>query len=255
MHPGDPATPVLGRGVLSDGQVAEARSLVRRLGLLPVGDAAPFALAMQPFAATILARLEQPAEGSVLVHEALSLEYSRMPVPDTELTIAGTCQSSAGVTLFELKASDDFGRAIGLTARIRTAPASFLQRSGTRNPGGPSATASVEIEDGLLADYARLSGDANPIHLDRGYVRRLGLPGLVVHGTLLAFLVEPALKAAGIGGVPRRLNMRFLAPAYAGELLDLLVSADPHGGAARARVTISVAGGPISAVADVALGA
>ncbi|TMD40312.1 MAG: acyl dehydratase, partial [Chloroflexi bacterium] len=33
-----------------------------------------------------------------------------------------------------------------------------------------------------IAAYAEASGDHNPIHLDDGFARSVGLPGVIAHG-------------------------------------------------------------------------
>jgi acyl dehydratase len=237
------------RAAIGRREVAQARELVGRLGLATPGDAVPFACAMQPFAATLLESLAMPTGDAVLVHEALALECAAMPAPDAELEIAGTRQIADDLQSFELSAADAAGHAIGLSARIRTAPPALLaRRAGAQRPRG-ARVATVAIDARMLADYARLSGDENPIHLDRELARSIGLPAPVVHGSLLAFLVEPALAAPS--GALRRLGMRFLAPAFAGERLHLHLWREA--GAPRARLTIAAEGGPVCCVAEAVL--
>lgn len=77
-----------------------------------------------------------------------------------------------------------------------------------------------------LRDYASSSGDPNPIHLDEAVARRMGLPGVIAHGMLIAgFLAERALElgAADAGG--RRelagFQIRFKAMTLLGDTLKL----------------------------------
>jgi acyl dehydratase len=46
-----------------------------------------------------------------------------------------------------------------------------------------------------LRAYAEASGDSNPIHLDEEVAKKVGLPGIIAHGMLIAGLVaERALQ-------------------------------------------------------------
>lgn len=234
------------RAVIGRREIARARELIGRLGLAMPGDAVPFACAMQPFAAMLLENLDMPSGHAVLVHEALALECSAMPPPDAEFEVAGIRRIADDLQSFELSAGGDAGRAIGLSARIRTAPPALLaRRAGAQRLRG-ALVASVAIEARTLADYAELSGDENPIHLDHELACSLGLPAPVIHGSLLAFLIEPVVGAPS--GALRRLGMRFLAPAFAGERLHLHVAR--VAGAPGARVIIAAEGGPVCCVAE-----
>ena len=70
-----------------------------------------------------------------------------------------------------------------------------------------------------IARYAEASGDRNPIHLDDDFARRVGLPGVIVHGMLqMGFLANLAVAAAG--GDParvRRLSVRFAGMVEPGD--------------------------------------
>src|SRR2546423_14043899 len=49
-----------------------------------------------------------------------------------------------------------------------------------------------------IAEYAEVSGDHNPIHLDDEVARSVGLPGLIAHGMLqMGLLATVAAEAAG----------------------------------------------------------
>ena len=70
-----------------------------------------------------------------------------------------------------------------------------------------------------IARYAEASGDRNPIHLDDDFARRVGLPGVIVHGLLqMGILANVAVAAAG--GDPariRRLSTRFAGMVEPGD--------------------------------------
>lgn len=81
---------------------------------------------------------------------------------------------------------------------------------------GLSAQFEREISEADIADFARLSGDANPLHVDSAYAAGTGFGGRIVHG---AFQI--GLGSALIGmHLPGRnvllgsVNAKFIAPLY-----------------------------------------
>ena len=72
-----------------------------------------------------------------------------------------------------------------------------------------------------LAEYVDLTGDANPLFTDIGYVRRLGFEGVLVPGGLLggmiSFLLGTRLPGQGTNYLKQRLE--FTAPAYTDQQL------------------------------------
>ena len=236
---------------LEAGDVGKVRDLVAAV-TGAAAPASPFALALHPFAAALLAAMPEPPAGAVLVHEALGLERPR-PLPvGRALAVGGRREPSGGGETLTLEATDAGEAVARLSARVGGAPASLLARPGpVRRPDGAPAL-SVKVTAAQVAAYAALSGDFNPIHTDLALAHALGLPERVVHGTLLAFLIEPALYAAGITAAPVRLGLRFVSPALAGERLDIHVAADRTPG--RPRVSVTGPGGALRCVADVSTG-
>ena len=72
----------------------------------------------------------------------------------------------------------------------------------------PTMTKTVTVEQ--IRAYADASGDRNPIHLDQGFARSVGLPGVIAHGMLtMAFANQLVTGWLGGHGRLTRLDGRF----------------------------------------------
>ena len=79
-----------------------------------------------------------------------------------------------------------------------------------------------------IAAYAEASGDRNPIHLDDGFARSVGLPGVIAHGMLqMGIAATVAAEAAGGSDRLRRLSVRFAGMVVPGDTVTF--SAEPAG--------------------------
>jgi acyl dehydratase len=72
----------------------------------------------------------------------------------------------------------------------------------------------VTFTEEQIAAYAEASGDRNPIHLDDGFARSVGLPGVIAHGMLQMGLLA---RVAGEPGRLRRLTCRFAGMVRPGD--------------------------------------
>jgi acyl dehydratase len=103
-----------------------------------------------------------------------------------------------------------------------------------------------------LVRYAAASGDLNPIHWDHGAARAAGLPGVVVHGLLMAGWLAAAAgrHAAGVDPL-RSMRVRFrhpLRPAVAARITGRVTHREESG----ADVSLTLTTGSETAVAATA---
>jgi 3-hydroxybutyryl-CoA dehydratase len=83
---------------------------------------------------------------------------------------------------------------------------------------GQTASQTVHITPEMVASFADVTGDYNPLHTDPAYAEpRFG--GVIAHGVLLVgfFSAIIATQLPGPGAVARSLNVRFKAPARPGD--------------------------------------
>lgn len=71
--------------------------------------------------------------------------------------------------------------------------------------------------------YAGASGDFNPIHIDEGFAKQVGLPGRILHGLwTMAQVARAHTDAAGGPDKLRRLSVQFRGMGTMGE--EIVVS-------------------------------
>jgi acyl dehydratase len=78
-------------------------------------------------------------------------------------------------------------------------------------PGDSLPELRVTPDAGLTKRYAEASGDPNPIHTDEEFAKKVGLPGVILHGLYSMAQVARAHTGAA-GGDPRslkRLSVQF----------------------------------------------
>jgi acyl dehydratase len=81
-----------------------------------------------------------------------------------------------------------------------------------------------------IAAYAEAGGDHNPIHLDDGFARSVGLPGVIAHGLLqMGILGTVAAEAAGGPDHLKRLFVRFAGMVLPGDTVTFTATPDGDG--------------------------
>jgi acyl dehydratase len=81
----------------------------------------------------------------------------------------------------------------------------------------------VSEEDVLM--FARLSGDANPVHIDEDYAKTTQFGGRIAHGMYTAALISAAmaLQIPGPGSVYLTQTLKFKAPVKIGDTLTVTI--------------------------------
>lgn len=80
-------------------------------------------------------------------------------------------------------------------------------------------TSSRHVDFQSILDYAALTNDYNPIHVDREFAAKTPFGGIIAHGTMSVALIWQALaKTLGRDALDRiHLDIRFMKPVRIGD--------------------------------------
>ena len=90
---------------------------------------------------------------------------------------------------------------------------------------GQSAEFLKLISEEEIKQFARLTGDNNPIHLDDEYAKKTMFKKRIAHGLLTASFISTviATKLPGQGSIYLDQSLKFLAPVYIGNQIRIFV--------------------------------
>ena len=89
---------------------------------------------------------------------------------------------------------------------------------------GDTGTASIEVTERTIDEYADLVGDHNPLHLDDEYAAETFFDGRVAHGMLSAGVVSAALASLPGDVVYLEQDLHFEAPVRPGSTVEATVT-------------------------------
>jgi len=86
---------------------------------------------------------------------------------------------------------------------------------------GDSAQISKEVTENLVNDFARVTGDFNPLHMDQAYAEKTIFKGRIAHGVLALGLISNVFgnMLPGPGTIYLSDEARFLAPVRIGDTI------------------------------------
>lgn len=78
------------------------------------------------------------------------------------------------------------------------------------------------VKEQDVTDFARVSGDHNPLHMDDEYARQTQFGGRIAHGALTASYISAVLgnDLPGPGAVFMELNLKFVRPVRIGDTVS-----------------------------------
>lgn len=84
---------------------------------------------------------------------------------------------------------------------------------------GQSAEIERQVDDNLIAKFAEVSGDFNPLHMDEAFAAKTPFRGRIAHGALVASFVSCVLgnELPGPGAIFQSMKIRFQKPVRPGD--------------------------------------
>ncbi len=87
-------------------------------------------------------------------------------------------------------------------------------------PIGFKATRTIQVTDKMVHQFAEMSGDFNPIHMDDTYAATTRFKKRIAHGMILGALVSRYLnETIGSGGIYLAQTLKFTNPVFIGDEL------------------------------------
>lgn len=87
---------------------------------------------------------------------------------------------------------------------------------------GFKATVEIQITDKMVHQFAEMSGDFNPIHLDDEYAKTTRFGRRIAHGMIMGALISRVLnEKIGSGGIYLAQNLKFVNPVYIDDIVTL----------------------------------
>jgi 3-hydroxybutyryl-CoA dehydratase len=84
---------------------------------------------------------------------------------------------------------------------------------------------SVQVTDKMIRQFAEMSGDYNPIHLDDEYAKSTRFGRRIAHGMIVGALISRALnEKIGGGGVYLAQSLKFVNPVFIDDVVTIEVT-------------------------------
>ena len=90
---------------------------------------------------------------------------------------------------------------------------------------GDSFETMEKITNSMINDFAKLSGDKNPIHLNDDYAKKTPFGKRVAHGMLIGSLISKVLGMdyPGNGTIYLSQELKFISPVYIDDVIKIIV--------------------------------
>ena len=89
---------------------------------------------------------------------------------------------------------------------------------------GFTASFKTQITDKIIRQFAELSGDHNPIHLDDAYAANTRFKRRIAHGMIVGALISRALvDGIGRGGIYMGQSLKFVSPVFIDDTVEVTI--------------------------------
>ncbi|MFN7730230.1 MAG: MaoC family dehydratase [Bdellovibrio sp.] len=87
---------------------------------------------------------------------------------------------------------------------------------------GDTRSVTVEITEKIVQQFAEMSGDFNPVHMDEEYAKKTRFGRRIAHGMISGALISRALAMElGPGGVYMSQTLKFMQPIFIGDTVTI----------------------------------
>ena len=87
---------------------------------------------------------------------------------------------------------------------------------------GDRKSVTVQVTDKMVRQFAEMSGDFNPMHLDDEYAKGTRFGRRIAHGMICGALISRALAMElGSGGIYLSQTLKFLLPVFIDDILTI----------------------------------
>lgn len=90
---------------------------------------------------------------------------------------------------------------------------------------GDSKKVTVTITEKMVQQFAELSGDFNPIHMDEEHAKKTRFGRRIAHGMISGAIISRTLAMElGPGGIYLAQTLKFMQPIFIGETVDVIIT-------------------------------
>lgn len=90
---------------------------------------------------------------------------------------------------------------------------------------GDAKHVTVTITEKMVQQFAEMSGDFNPIHMDEEYAKTTKFGRRIAHGMIAGSLISRTLAMElGPGGIYLGQTLKFMAPIFIGDTVEITIT-------------------------------
>lgn len=87
---------------------------------------------------------------------------------------------------------------------------------------GDTRSVTVQVTDKMVRQFAEMSGDFNPIHMDEEYAKNTRFKRRIAHGMICGALISRTLAMElGPGGIYLSQTLKFLSPVFVDDTVTI----------------------------------
>jgi len=89
---------------------------------------------------------------------------------------------------------------------------------------GDQHIVAVTVTEKMVQQFAEMSGDFNPIHMDEEFAKKTRFGRRIAHGMISGALISRALANEMGNGIYMAQNMKFMNPVFIGDTVEVVLT-------------------------------